>query len=104
MVLGYRLIQDNIFLGVGVEKYSSTITESYDFFGNDYDSASHNIFIKLLAESGILTFCAFILMIALLTFMRTLTTFKSKILFWLAFIVVIMIGQSLGILIKSFLP
>ncbi len=63
---GLEMISDNFFLGVGFGEFSDHVGAYLRSYLADEAHASHNVFIKIFAESGIFSFIAFVVFIFLL--------------------------------------
>jgi len=100
---GFRAVEDNIFLGHGVELYASTIIDEFGFYGTRSTGAAHNVFLQILVESGIFPFIAFTFFLFILITHKFLFIFKSRFFFiWIAVFSTVLMGLSLGLLYKKF--
>ncbi len=101
---GSEMIRDNFILGTGFDVFAESSTGYLDKYLSDYDGlAAHNIFIKLLAETGIFPFIAF--MIALVYLLKTkFTNILKSDYFWLSLAVyaTILMGLTLSIIYNKF--
>lgn len=96
---GWEMIKDNFWFGVGMGSFAEH-NEKYLKKGYLEKSAraAHNIYVKLFAESGALTFAAFLLFIAILIKTNYFNIIHSD-LFWLqaSMIAYLIMGMTLGI-------
>ena len=63
---GGRMIQDNFLLGVGADNYTKYTRKYAVDFIDEGSLAPHNIFVKIFAEMGFITFIAFLLFLYVL--------------------------------------
>ncbi len=80
---GVRIISEHIFLGVGSNAFATANKENGE--------VAHNIFLAVIAETGIVGFCLFILLLALAAYQLKYLP-KWEMMFWLAILLTLMIG------------
>ncbi len=96
---GFNMIKDNFWFGVGMGSFAEHnpkyLTKAYL---DKSARAAHNIYIKLFAESGALTFAAFLLFLATLIKTEFFRIIHSD-LFWLqaSVLAYLIMGMTLGI-------
>jgi O-antigen ligase len=93
---GYHMTVANPFLGVGLGDYGK-YTRKY---ATVYVSATapHNIYVKLVAESGIFVFLVFLFFVFILLFQNFKKIFNTNY-FWIymSFLSLLLMGMTIGI-------
>lgn len=102
-IAGKHMIEENLLIGVGVNKYTNNTRKYAEVYLADDSLAPHNIFIKLFAESGIIAFGLFVIFIVYIIFSHfKLLFWKSEQLIILMLFSVLFMGMTLGILYDKY--
>ncbi len=101
---GAEMIRDNFLLGTGFDSFAKSSAPYLDKYLAQYDGlAAHNIFVKLLGETGIFPFIAFI--VALVYLLKTkFTEILRSDYFWLSLSVyaTLLMGMTLSLIYNKF--
>lgn len=80
---GVRILSEHIILGVGSNAFATANKAN--------GQVAHNIFLGVIAETGIVGFCLFLLILALAAYQLKYLP-KGEMMFWLAILLILMIG------------
>ena len=92
---GYGMIQDNFFIGVGLNEYAK-YTKRYLKAHLDHGFGPHNIFVKMFAEAGVFSFLTFLVFLFFLFKTKFFEIYKSDYL-WISLIPMSAIFMGLGL-------
>ena len=94
---GINMINDNLIVGIGFNNYISTVQKYTINYLSNHSVAPHNIYLKLLAENGIIIFILFIfLIINIISKNFHLVLFQKELYLLLSLISLLLMGMSLG--------
>jgi len=98
---GQHMVEQNPILGVGLEQFAKHTHQYAEIIISA--TAPHNSYVKLIAESGIIVFAAFLLFIYTLM-VRNFNIFRKHDLFWvyLALLATLFMGMTLGLTYAKF--
>lgn len=102
-IAGYHMLEDNVILGVGINNYADYTRQYAEVFLADDAIAPHNVFVKLVAESGIIVFLSFIIFIVILMLSNIRSILLSRYEYlWYATLSTILMGLTLGITYEKY--
>jgi O-antigen ligase len=95
---GFNMVKENTILGVGVNNYEDNTLKYSNLYLKSDAISPHNVYIKLIAESGLIVFISFIIFL----FSLILTNFKlvtktNNIYLLTSLLSVLLMGLSIGI-------
>jgi len=103
-IAGYHMVEENPILGVGINCYADNTRKYAETMLADGSLAPHNMYIKIIAESGIIVFISFIVFLAFLMLHNRKIIFESQYKFlWFSVFSTLLMGLSLGITYEKYL-
>lgn len=99
---GFRHWQDSISLGYGAGHFLP-VMEDYHGVSETPELASHNMYLKVLVESGIVVFIVYMIFLSILMLSNIRTLLNSDYFYlWLAMLSLLLMGLTLGILYDKY--
>lgn len=99
-IAGFNLLETNFFFGIGPTNYANIIGDNFHASIAEGSREAHNMFIKVLVESGFFGFIPFILIVY--NRLKIIVFKKKEHIFTLMFICVLLMGLTLSLTYEKY--